>query len=307
MTKAGQDSPMALHNGPLLVVAGIPAAMASIFGQRVSQAVNPVLWMPLGRDERGYTVQYVAEMYERFADRIRMLIANGRVPTCMLAFVTHDGTEQVLVEKFRQEIFVFPFAEKSSVTFQVKPAAHVREHVNKVMGTLVKCSRLARKALQAIEKEIKSAANRTPLLLPPVNFSADKVRWLLDRIRDSTLKADNPFDAVKHEVDEFCKIFPRRSFSRDKKKHFVNERGIVFRAGARHGAFRPDFLGNHDAPCFPRSRLRLGASYEPSFHYDCCTVNSRKLPTSWAGCHQQSVSVEGSNGYVNIYPNDYVR
>ena len=298
---------MAPDIAPLLVVAGIPAAMATLFGQRVSQSAHSVLWMPLHRDEYGYTEKYVAQIYKKFSGRIRTLTASGRVPTSMLAFVSYGGTEQILVEKFRQEIFVFPFAEKSSVTFQVKPDAHVREYVNKIMVMLDRCSRSARRALQAIEKEIRSAANRTPLLLPLSNFSATDVKCLLDRIQSSAFEAEDPFDAVKNEVSRFSSIFPRRPFSQDRKKHFVNGRGIVFRTGARHGELRPDFLGDHDTPCFVRSRLRLGASYEPSFHYDCCTVNNRQLPTSWIGCHQQHVSIDGSRGYVNIYPNDYVR
>lgn len=217
MTRAGQDAGTALDRAPLLVVAGIPAAMAPLFGRRLSQNPNSVLWKPLHRDDHGYTVEYVAQMYRKFAGRIRTLAACGRVPTCMLAFVSHGGTEQVLVERFRQEIFVFPFAEESSVTFQVKPDAHVSEHVNKIVGMLDRCSRSARKALQAIEKEVRSAANRTPLLLPLVNFAAVEVSTLLDRIQSSTFTAENPFDAVKDEVSRFSKMFPRRSFSRDKR------------------------------------------------------------------------------------------
>ena len=307
MAKVSKRIRRVTQRWPLLVVAGIPSAMATLFGQRVSKLVAPAMWMPLAPNSRGYTEQYAAWMYERFANCLRNLVLTGRVPNCVLAFVTHEGTEQVLIERFRQEVLVYPFAEASSVTFQVKPTAHVNEHVNKALDMLEECSRIAMRALQAIEKEVRSAANRTPLLLPPLSFSSEMVNDLFERIHENTIKADNPFAAVKHEVERFCKMIPRQSFSHDRKKYFVNDRGIVFRTGAHHGAHNPGFRGDHDVSCFPKSRLRLGASYEPSFHYDCNAVGGRQLPTSWPGCHQQWISVESAKGYVNIYPNDYVR
>ena len=144
----------AVQDGKLLfLIAGIPAAMATLFGQRIQDWFSPVVWMPLPPKDRVYTGRYVALLYERFADSVRKLAKNNQ----------------------------------------------------------------------------------------------------------------------------------------------------------SHGAFRPDFYGDHDVWCFPRSRLRLGASFDSSFHYDCCVADSRRLPTSWRGCHQQPVSTNRSENYVNIYPNDYVR
>ena len=310
MVRRRRGRGQAVQDGKLLfLIAGIPAAMATLFGQRIQDWFSAVVWMPLPPKDRVYTGRYVALLYERFADSVRKLAKNNQSHNCMLAFVSHGSSDSVLTKRFQQEVLTFPFAERASVTFQDSPNAHVSAHVNKALRVLDQRTRLAERALQAIEKEVRSAANRTPLLLPPANFASDEIDKLLNNIRVNTMEADNPFEAVKVEVSRFCRVFPRQSFSQDQKNHFVNENGIVFRTSghASHGAFRPDFYGDHDVWCFPRSRLRLGASFDSSFHYDCCVADSRRLPTSWRGCHQQPVSTNRSENYVNIYPNDYVR
>ena len=140
----------------------------------------------------------------------------------------------------------------------------------------------------------------------PPEGSLEIVRDLIDQ----AVASDETYRRIISWIKQNdCRRHPRRSFSHDPKKHFINPKGVVFRtpAGRPHGTLDPDFHGDHGVQCFPRSRLRLGSSFDPAFHYDCCASGRGALPASWIGCHGQIIAIAGTRRHANVYPNDYVR
>ena len=283
--------------------------MARLFGERVSSRIDPrewrVIWKPMPRGNVSYTSSYVASIYALFAKTIRQCIKDDGVPSCVLGYVSYGNTDATVLKLFQREVLTFPFADKSVVTFADKPRAAVGNSVNAAIKRLRSEAGRVRKALPAIEKEVWSAANRTPVLLPVRAFGGNSVELLLSELNKNVIGSPDPFAAIKKEIADFCRKFPPSRYSQDPRKYFINQRGIVFRTGGpAHGVLNPDFRGNHAVQCLPRSRLRLGATFDPAFHYDCCASRG-PLPAQWTGCHGQSVSIRRQ--YANVYPNDYVR
>ena len=296
-----------------LVVAGITPAMARLFGERADSKLGQekwrIIWKPMPRRALGYTGKYVGDVYYRFAEEIRKSAKAGGELRCALGYVSYGSTDATLLNAFRHETLAFPFADTNAVAFDQKPPARVSESVNKAIHELRVQLANASRSLNAIEKEVRSRINRTPVMLPLRAFGYDEIDDLLKGVGTNVLAAGDPFSAVKKEVEGFCRRHPRRSFSHDPKKHFVNPKGVVFRtpAGRPHGTLDPDFHGDHGVQCFPRSRLRLGSSFDPAFHYDCCASGRGALPASWIGCHGQIIAIKGTRRHANVYPNDYVR
>lgn len=296
-----------------LVVAGITPAMARLFGERADSKLGQekwrIIWNPMPRQALGYSDHYVAALYCRFARQIRKSARTGGELRCTLGYVSYGSTDATLLNAFRHETLAFPFADTNAVAFDQKPPARVSESVNKAIDELRTQVAKAARSLNAIEKEVRSGVNRTPVMLPLRAFGYDEIDGLLRVIGKNVLAARDPFRAVKKEVEGFCMRHPRRRVSRDPKKHFINQKGVVFRtpAGRPHGTLDPDFRGDHEVQCFPRSRLRLGSSFDPAFHYDCCASGRGALPVSWIGCHGQIIAIAGTRRHANVYPNDYVR
>ena len=296
-----------------LVVAGITPVMARLFGERADSKLGQdkwhIIWNPLPRQALGYSDDYVAALYCRFAGQIRKSAKPGGELRCALGYVSYGSTDATLLNAFRHETLAFPFADTNAVAFDQKPPARVSESVNKAIDALRTQVAKAARSLDAIDKEVRSGVNRTPVMLPLRAFGYDEIDDFLRGVGTSVLVARDPFRAVKKEVESFCRRHPRRSVSRDPKKHFINQKGVVFRtpAGRPHGTLDPDYHGDHGVQCFPRSRLRLGSSFDPAFHYDCCASGRGALPESWIGCHGQIIAIAGTRRHANVYPNDYVR
>lgn len=237
-----------------------------------------------------YSSSYVDSVYELLVKSIRQCIKADGVPSCVLGYVSYGNTDGTVVNCFRREVLTFPFADTSVITFADKPRAAVGKSVN------------------AAIKRLRSEAgrvNRTPVLLPVRAFGGNGVDLLLSELNKNVIGSPDPFAAIKKEIANFCRKFPPSRYSQDRRKYFINRSGIVFRTGGpAHGVLNPDFRGNHGVQCLPRSRLRLGATFKPAFHYDCCASRG-PLPTQWTGCHNQSISIRRQ--YANVYPNDYVR
>ena len=296
-----------------LIVAGIPKAMARLFGEQIAQKLDidkrRIVWTPLPLHGRTYAEDYVMSLYHMFAERLRELRKIGLARRCILGYVSYGASDRMVLSAFEREALVFSFTDINGVMFEEKPPARVSDFVRKSIAELRKKMAKAESALDAIEKEVQSGANRTPLLLPVRAFGDDDVERLLNLVREETLNSDDPFCAVKNEVERFSAKFPRKAVAADPRKYFVNKKGIVFKphAGALHGTFDPEHFGDHDVECFPRASLRLGAGYESAFHYDCTAFKGGKFPTRWTGCHGQLVEIRSDRGYANVYPNDYVR
>ncbi len=296
-----------------LIVAGIPKAMARLFGERLAQKFDvdkwQIVWTPLPSLRRTYAEDYVMSLYYMFAKQLRGSKTRGRAKRCILGYVSYGVSDRMVLSAFEREALVFPFTDTNGVVFEEKPPARVRDFVGNSIAELRKKVANAESALDAIEKEVQSGVNRTPLLLPVRAFGNDDVGNLLTLVRQETLNSEDPFGAVKNEIERFSTRFPRKAVAADRRKYFVNKRGIVFKphAGALHGSVDPEHFRDHDVECFPRASLRLGAGYESAFHYDCIAFRGGEFPTQWTGCHGQLIEIRGDRRYANVYPNDYVR
>jgi hypothetical protein len=116
------------------------------------------------------------------------------------------------------------------------------------------------------------------------------------------------FQAVQNAMSRFEAQNPLVRLEGEHGRHFSNPKGLVFKSSGsnRHGLAR-DVAGAHPtASCLIRSRLRLGASFDPRFHYDCMRPNGG-VSAEWHSCHGQNVRIPLGRTHVNIGPNDHVR
>ncbi|RYM07424.1 hypothetical protein [Sphingobium cupriresistens] len=170
------------------------------------------------------------------------------------------------------------------------------------------------RAVNAMNSELETRPNRTPLLLPLRNFNG---RGVADEIRN--LSCSLPLEEHPSEaIAAACKkIEATYSFNKAKDgsaRCFTDDSKVEFRPPGRanHG-MATSAEAPHDATCFLNGSFRTGGRYRRGFHYDCrhrlSTGKNNKakvLKGSFSDCHDDSKHYVGEP-HVNIAPNDFVR
>lgn len=301
----------------MVVVAGIPAFLSREFDSRlakIEEGRRRFVWVPL-KNYRSYDLNYVEMLYSHFASSWRELFHtkehNGAVPPgfegVITIYLNHDGgNAELVLGSFEVETLTIgiPVPEILN-TLRLTPN-NLRNAANKIMKSLQKALRKGEVALSAITKEINSNDNKTPFLLPDRNYGTKEIRELAKKVSGAVREPD-PFVAVKTAADDFGRRHPRVAFGKNNRKHFINGKGVIFQSPGsdRHGAASLHGNGHHES-CLVRGRLRLGAIYDPRFHYDC--VKSKgALSSDWQSCHGQEFVLPKRRRHVNIAPNDHVR
>ncbi|WP_372574527.1 hypothetical protein [Ruegeria jejuensis] len=198
------------------------------------------------------------------------------------------------------------------------PCCFMRE-IDYGVETTSGVNRLVREVLAAVNQKIGkvvrnhgalkvelSKTNSTPLLLPVVNFKSEDLKRFFDFISKnySSVKVESYLLAHKKRISSCMKA------AQDGRKAFLSNDGLYFKTPgrAKHGSHPPklDFDTDHKILCRVGSLIRFGVKIETGFHYDCKYEKGGSFSQDRSSCHGQAVSTNGC-GYVNIYPNDYIR
>ena len=153
--------------------------------------------------------------------------------------------------------------------------------------------RHARILLKIIAREVGDRDNKTCLLLPPKNFGPETAR-IRDCIQEASARR------VPSIEDEFRRKLRAISDSiestrKGQQRYFVGRGGIVYRsppkARLRHGIAPVWDDADHDSTCVIRGRIRFGASFDPTFHYDCNI--GKRVNRTFASCHGMKTLAKG--------------
>jgi hypothetical protein len=298
----------------ITVIAGVPISLEKDFGAKVGNALKDraadVVWTPLPAGAKTYQPDYLDRLYEKFVDRLRSWESNSAESVCAVVFYVGNGVGagSPLRKLFFPEV---PVIELEPVNFGVGPATTgnvVGSATNDLLKRIERKLRQVQPMLGAVQKEVTSRVNKTPVLLPPEHFFAEGLPPLLEALETQMLAQADPHQAMAQVLKPFEAKY-RKSISDAAATHFVNSRSIAFKRphGDLHGRLW-ETDQRHPARCFASARLRLGAGYNKHFHYDCVHVRGpQSLPADWSGCHQQSFKLDSSRKHINIAPNGACR
>jgi hypothetical protein len=224
---------------------------------------------------------------------------------CAAICMNYQGMDQLVQSLFPWALCMpverpkFPEGVESAVNRRVAKSLQV---------SVQAAMKRVRQTLGFIKHELTEARNSTPMLLPLGNFqSSDLVSGMRSLAAGigATTDAGAQLGDFKRKV---AKSHWRKSANFDGRKHFVDDAGKVFKAPASnhmHGIAQ-GISNGHISSCVLNGRLRLGAAFQPAFHFDCQYESGRNFIGSLPSCHGQLTTVQG-RAYVNISPNDHIR
>lgn len=184
-----------------------------------------------------------------------------------------------------------------------------KRRVAQTKNELIELLRIASVKLKAIllamNKELREKASRTSLLLPLRNFRSDYLCDHIQEVQAELLASDDPTRTIQELVKAFEQLHPLKKIGTKKRPCFVDDFEVEFHSpgSALHGLPRP--TSEHRAECILNSLRRLGAQYNPAFHYDCMKGNL--LKGAFHDCHSQDAYQMTGKPHLNIAPNDFVR
>ena len=295
----------------ILAAAGVPPEIGESFMQRFVRFSPVFSWIPLPLSDT-YTREYSIQLYERLVTKLRRsepsdrhsLLRDARL---VLLYVDKgDGSESHLFSQFGSEALVVPFG----IPEIWREPLDTKNRKNKAINLLVQDGRAALQhakiLLSIVAREVGDRDNKISLLLPPKNFGPETTR-----IRDCTQEASvrrvpGVGDGFRRKLRAISDSM--KSIRKGQQRYFVGRGGIVYRSPPkvrlRHGIAPVWDDADHDSTCVIRGRIRFGASFDPTFHYDCDI--GKRTNRTFASCHGTKTLAKGTI-HLNISPNDNVR
>ena len=300
----------------LIVLAGISATIAKLFESKITKLCEnrrQFIFLPMPR-YCWYDHDYVRDLYSQFLITLKTIVpldrANEHPPTefigVLLIYMRYGGRDpQLLLDAFGVETLVAPVDISEFTLHEGVSFNRARRLRNLVVERMRKVIRTGEVALVEIGRQIRSNANKTPLLLPFQNFGGQELIALRDKLGAAT-SSKCPQRAIQLATERFEASTQRVRHDNDRFMSFSNSDGLIFRRPAALHGYNWNIGDGHPDHCYVRSRLRFGACFRPSFHYDCVKEKGT-LPIEWKSCHSQLVDLPKSRSHVNIAPNDYIR
>lgn len=280
----------------------IRAARARFCGEGVSFLSVPLRtndWYPK------YTESHTNSFLKGFGALIRNDHQNALSDTGFaLLYIRHDD---VSTETFVGRFFPSTMCIEIPWALDRTNDMTMRQSKNELITLLREATEQVRKAIPPLKKEIRERDARTPLLLPLKNFHSDLLVDEIKNLQEALVDEDDKLNVIVETVRTLERHHPLQAPTKGYRKFFLDERNVQFRppgtAGSRHGFARGH--GRHPETCLLSGRRRLGAPYDPVFHYDCQkgTGNIHEL---FYGCHEEQAMLEG-DPHLNVSPNDHVR
>lgn len=188
----------------------------------------------------------------------------------------------------------------------------INQSCKRLFELLLQATIRARIAIEALRKEVVERANRTPLLLPLRNFRSEQLHNWVRELQGNVVSYQNASDAdlaIKAAVKRFEAIYPLKKVEDSKRKQpcYLDDREVEFHAPGKALHGMPHATDDHLVSCILGGYRRLGAPFNPSFHYDCVKGKKSNLKGSFFGCHGTEAEVIEGNPHINIAPNDFCR
>jgi hypothetical protein len=220
-------------------------------------------------------------------------------------YVNHDDRSTAA---FRKHFFPSTLVVSVDWAIEWGSPTTIRQSGNRLIDCLIVASKTVRSSLGPLKKELTERSNKTPFLLPTRNFRSQTFVHTLQQLQENLVVSGNKTDTIRTFAKTFERNHPLRQDDPKKPWFFVDDRNIRFRAPGRdrHAFARPDYSGDHSHACLLAGRRRLGAPFDPAFHYDC-TRGQENLKASFVKCHGEDESELEGDPHLNIAPNDFVR
>ena len=292
-----------------IIVAGIPPRLGDRFEALFHK--QPFGWRIIVRGDLDprtpYTSPYASKLYGRLAGKLQKLEPSSRrdiladVNLILLYLAKDDGSESTLFERFGIETLIVPLPRPGDMDMPRATRNEQRRAVNALVQEGVRSVRNTEGLLAVIGEEVTNRDNRTCLLLPPKNFGNKEIL----RCVHNAVQTRKNVNAFKNDLKRVSDSLV--AGHEHKQTCFIGERGLEFRSPgrrARHGCAPAWGEGEHSSCCVLRGRLRFGAPYDPTFHYDCPLTDVRFR--SFPNCHGRK-KLPRARRHANIAPNDNVR
>lgn len=293
---------------------GVPQAAFNAVrdsGARIAQGNGELVCMPLRHGASAYDQRYLGQFIEDFAGRVERDKDSKLRDTGFAAIYIQLHTEG---DRLLEQVF-FPSTLTWPIDWRIEHGTPTtqRRSINALVVRLAEAAASAKRAIEALSKEANERANKTPLLLPMKNFRSAILEERARALGAAVGAALDPEAAVREFAADFELTHPSTAeepegHRRKRSFGFTDDRGIFFRSPGRdrHAFARIAPGGEHPPACLLSGRRRLGAPYDPAFHYDCSRAGGATLDGAFHGCHEPP-SPRSGNRHLNIAPNDFVR
>jgi len=291
----------------IFVVAGVPADLfgrfqqlaKKVFGEGHLVIAKPIRARPDGKfaPDMAYGQRLVSDLANRII--LSPEIARDGCGVILLASPNLDIRD--CAQCFE------PFALSVALDLPI-PTLTIGHAGSRTMNAIAEKVRSAavtlRRGVKAMNSEISSRKNRTPLLLPIRNFSSDVLTAEISSLHFSLASADAPAERIRAAC---MRIEQSHPFTKPGGGSFYDRRGVRFKVPGRalHGS-KATVGDGHLPSCLLNSRLRLGGHSDAGFHYDCTQGSNGVLSGAFPNCHGACREYAG-HPHLNIYPNDFLR
>jgi hypothetical protein len=297
----------------LILLAGLPTSIGPgvvAWLERYLPNSPKIVAVP-GQERDGYLYrpEYVGQCLEAasgYAERLFRKTKPQPAPNALaLAFVP-DDSQQNLLRAFSFSAFPIPLTGLE----EFSEGRQMRHHAATARERTLELVREAAEPMGRVRQRLITYSPREPLFLPPHNFETQPGVTLAEHfmeLRDGTRDWGDP-----------TPIEVTRATYDDLPKH-AREHGLNVSIDARRLLFPRDLSGHGgtrevesaDSDTRPRENLlrtlyRFGAPLPEAFHHDVQYAGERTLADTQFVCSVKGRFVP-STGYVNIYPDDFVR
>lgn len=290
-------------------IAGLPKGVVEEIQRRSAKrftgdATNPPIAFPV-REPYGYR-EGMSDAYLGELSRRLRKVPHSQDAAILLAYVDYgDHETKCFVENFRPFALAAPikpfYPDQAPKTERRSNLVHFVDGIAGIVDGVKERVRIVR--------DILSGRNFSPLLLPVRNFQSSVVRSSIYRLFEELGTASDPRAVLGDATKAMLARHPVRRLEEprnDRTRFFEDDRLLRFKSPGRnrHGMARSVGDG-HRLSCFLGSRVRLGAPFDPLFHYDCEYERSG-LDRYYPNCHGTDIAPAAAT-HVNIAPSDAVR
>lgn len=285
--------------------AGIPAYFYSEIEKKKATLVGgnaEFVGLPLGPNLNVYEHRHIRFFFDAFQKKITE--KNENIAFVIIYIRAEPSSTERFVEAFFPTTLMVPVDWQ-----QLSGTAHQEARSkNELLDKLFVATKIAKEALLVLNEELIQRSNKTPLLLPVRNFRSKEFRDWLNSLQDGLIQSEDKTSFLKDAISRIQQNHPLRKIGSQVRPCYVDDLEVEFHSPGsdRHGLLRWNMGNIHEAHCLIGSRCRLGAPYDPRFHYDC-KKGERNLRSNLFGCHSESAVMHEGRPHLNIAPNDFVR
>lgn len=283
--------------------AGIPSDIREkVEAKNATFAKGAEFWIDKMPGYVAYSERNVSFFMRHFEQKLKNEDMKFKKGACAIIYLVRDAdSTDFFVNAFFPHTLMVPVVWQWDVAKQASPA----KAVNELVELLKQATALARSVLPSLKDELQSRASSTAVLLPLLNFRSDVFIGALKTLHADLGVGCLAREAVVRHNRQVQRAHPMKFIEGRQRSCYVDDRDVEFHppGSDRHGFARAG--GAHQLHCLLSGIRRLGAPYDPQFHYDC-SKGTRNLRGEFYGCHVPRERREG-NPHLNIAPNDNVR